>query len=280
MTGIGAAARTFVFPGGYDEVDAHYRDRGWTDGLPIVPPTAAVVGEFLRWTDRDSREVVGVLPPRQGEATVDRIAANAVMAGCRPEDLPGILDVRLRDPDLGHGEVVGLISYMRTDAVNLANEAVAEIRDVIISGGDALVVVTAGDQVAERSIRNLPRFEVRRWDDVSVVDVMKHEHLVLTSEALNLMAMPSFVANIIFSSPFISSVPINLSLFNLTALIPPFLGLENWFMLTLLIIPFCVVITKEPLNSLTGITDVISSFMFSKFMTAFPFPYLATSGIS
>lgn len=50
--------------------------------------------------------------------------------------------------------------------------------------GNALVVVTAGDQVAERSIRNLPRFEVRRWDDVSVVDVMKHEHLVLTSEAL------------------------------------------------------------------------------------------------
>ena len=91
MTGIGAAARTFVFPGGYDEVDAHYRNRGWTDGLPIVPPAAAAVGEFLRWTDRDSREVVGVLPPRQGEATVDRIAANAVMAGCRPEYLPVIL---------------------------------------------------------------------------------------------------------------------------------------------------------------------------------------------
>src|SRR3990167_5157108 len=91
MTGLGAAARTFVFPGGYDEADAHYQERGWTDGLPIVPPTAAAVEEFLRCTDRDTREVIGVLPPRQGEATVDRIAANAVMAGCRPGDLPVIL---------------------------------------------------------------------------------------------------------------------------------------------------------------------------------------------
>jgi len=56
-----------------------------------VPPTAAAVEECLRWTDRDPREVLGVLPPRQGEATVDRIAANVVMAGCRPEYLPVVL---------------------------------------------------------------------------------------------------------------------------------------------------------------------------------------------
>ena len=50
----------------------HYQERGWTDGLPIVPPTEARVREFLRCTDRDPREVVGVLPPRQGEATVEK----------------------------------------------------------------------------------------------------------------------------------------------------------------------------------------------------------------
>ena len=91
MSDLGPAAATFVFPGAYETIDAVYQERGWTDGLPIVPPTEGAVREFLRWTDRDPREVIGVLPPRQGEATVERIAANAVMAGCRPDYLPVIL---------------------------------------------------------------------------------------------------------------------------------------------------------------------------------------------
>ncbi len=91
MSERGPAAATFVFPGAYEEIDAHYQEHGWTDGLPIVPPTEAAVREFLKVSDRDPREVVGVLPPRQGEATVERIAVNAVMAGCRPEYFPVIL---------------------------------------------------------------------------------------------------------------------------------------------------------------------------------------------
>ena len=91
MTAVGPAANTFVFSGEYEEVDALYQERGWTDGLPIVPPTEPAVRAFLDATDRDPREVVGVLPPRQGEATVERIAINAVMAGCRPEYFPVIV---------------------------------------------------------------------------------------------------------------------------------------------------------------------------------------------
>lgn len=91
MTGLGPAARTFVFPGAFEDADAHYQEQGWTDGLPIVPPTEDAVAEFLTWTDRDPREIVGILPPRQGEATVERIAVNAVMAGCRPEYFPVVL---------------------------------------------------------------------------------------------------------------------------------------------------------------------------------------------
>jgi hypothetical protein len=87
----GPAATTFVFPGRHEEIDAHYQERGWTDGLPIVPPTEAAVHAFLRQTDRDPREIVGALPPRQGEATVERIAANAVMAGCLPKYFPVVL---------------------------------------------------------------------------------------------------------------------------------------------------------------------------------------------
>jgi hypothetical protein len=91
MNDRGPAATVFTFPGSYDEVDDHYQERGWTDGLPIVPPTETRVREFLEQAGRDPREVVGVLPPRQGEATVEKIAANAVMAGCRPEYFPVVL---------------------------------------------------------------------------------------------------------------------------------------------------------------------------------------------
>ena len=91
MSERGPAAATFEFGGAYDEIDGHYQERGWTDGLPIVPPTEARVHAFLAVTDRDPREVIGVLPPRQGEATVEKVAVNAVMAGCRPEYFPVVL---------------------------------------------------------------------------------------------------------------------------------------------------------------------------------------------
>jgi hypothetical protein len=101
MSASGPAARTFRLDGPYPDINQHYQDRGWTDGLPIVPPTEAAVREFLRWTDRDPRDVVAVLPPRQGEATIERIAINAVMAGCRPEYLPVIVTAieSMADPE-------------------------------------------------------------------------------------------------------------------------------------------------------------------------------------
>ena len=91
MSTLGPVARTLRIRGGYAAILRHYQDQGWTDGLPIVPPTEDDLREFLRFTDRAPREVVAVLPPRQGEATVERIAINAIMAGCRPEYLPVIL---------------------------------------------------------------------------------------------------------------------------------------------------------------------------------------------
>jgi len=91
MSALGPAAKVVEFAGAFEDIDADYQARGWTDGLPIVPPTEARVREFLKLTRRDPREIVGVLPPRQGEATIEKIAANAVMAGCKPEYLPVIL---------------------------------------------------------------------------------------------------------------------------------------------------------------------------------------------
>jgi hypothetical protein len=73
-----------------DEVEAMY-DRGWSDGLPVVPPTPARVLRMLEGTSRAPDEVVAVVPPNLGEATVEKVAVNAVLAGCRPEYLPVVL---------------------------------------------------------------------------------------------------------------------------------------------------------------------------------------------
>ena len=91
MTAPGPAARTLELDDDYPAINELYVERGWTDGLPIIPPTEGRVAEFLRQTTRDRREVVAVLPPRQGEATIEKLAINAVMAGCRPEYFPVLL---------------------------------------------------------------------------------------------------------------------------------------------------------------------------------------------
>lgn len=65
--------------------------RGWTDGLPVVPPTRGAIERVLAYLGRDSKEVVGIIPPRNGVATVEKIAINCVMAGCRPEYVPVVI---------------------------------------------------------------------------------------------------------------------------------------------------------------------------------------------
>ena len=64
---------------------------GWTDGLPIVPPTAARVAEMLACTDLAAGASLGPMAPRWGEATITKIAVNAVMAGCKPEYFPVVV---------------------------------------------------------------------------------------------------------------------------------------------------------------------------------------------
>lgn len=66
-------------------------ENGWTDGLPVVPPTEDLVGKFLAAAGRDPGEVIGVEPVRQRRITAEKVAINAVMAGCRPEYLPVVL---------------------------------------------------------------------------------------------------------------------------------------------------------------------------------------------
>ena len=80
-----------VFSGDLAEINRFFYRRGWSDGLPLVPPTEAAVKEMLQGTDLAPEHVVGKLEPRFGKATVEKIAVNAVMAGALPLHLPVII---------------------------------------------------------------------------------------------------------------------------------------------------------------------------------------------
>ena len=86
----GLVARHIELGDGEDEFEAMF-ERGWSDGLPMVPPTQERVMRMLQGTVRDPQEVVGVAPPNLIPLTVEKIAINAVMAGCKPEYLPVVL---------------------------------------------------------------------------------------------------------------------------------------------------------------------------------------------
>ena len=86
-----SAAATFEALDDLDAINKLYRERRWSDGLPIVPPTPERVARMLVSTRRKRDEVIAILPPGFGEATVERIAINAVMAGCDAEYLPVLL---------------------------------------------------------------------------------------------------------------------------------------------------------------------------------------------
>jgi hypothetical protein len=66
-------------------------DRGLTDGLPVIPPTPERVIRMLSGTRRDPQDVVATVAPNMAPATVEKVAVNAVMAGCRREYLPVVI---------------------------------------------------------------------------------------------------------------------------------------------------------------------------------------------
>ena len=86
----GLTARRISIGDQEDEFEAMF-ERGWSDGLPMVPPTEERVLRMLTGTARDPREVIGLAPPDLIPLTVEKVAINAVMAGCRPDYLPVVL---------------------------------------------------------------------------------------------------------------------------------------------------------------------------------------------
>ena len=86
----GLASRRIEVPALSDPVETCY-ERGWSDGLPVVPPTEERVLEMLDGTARAPQEIIGRIPPNLAECTVEKVAINAVMAGCRSDYLPVVL---------------------------------------------------------------------------------------------------------------------------------------------------------------------------------------------
>ncbi len=80
-----------AFKGNLEEVNQFFYKRGWTDGLPIIPPTEEAVAQMLKGTELPPEHVVAKIIPRLGKATVEKIAVNAVMAGALPSYLPVLI---------------------------------------------------------------------------------------------------------------------------------------------------------------------------------------------
>ncbi|MFH1603081.1 MAG: UGSC family (seleno)protein, partial [Pseudomonadota bacterium] len=102
-TGEEPGARDIVCRGTFEEVNDYFIDHELSDGLPIVPPTVEKVEAFLRYTDRQADEVLGVLLPDSRAASVWSVAVNGVMAGCRPEYMPVLVALieAMADPEYG-----------------------------------------------------------------------------------------------------------------------------------------------------------------------------------
>lgn len=84
-----------------DEFNRLAYESGWTDGLPVVPPTQARLMSFIHASGRPAEDIVGEIAPKRGAATVEKVAANAIMAGCQPEYMPVLLAVSeaLNEPE-------------------------------------------------------------------------------------------------------------------------------------------------------------------------------------
>jgi hypothetical protein len=87
----------------FDVMQAAFVRNRWSDGIPLIPPTRAKVQSMIAATGRDGDDVVGLFAPGFGVGTVEKIAANAVMAGCRPEQMPVIMAMVdcVLDPSIG-----------------------------------------------------------------------------------------------------------------------------------------------------------------------------------
>ena len=84
-------SRRIAVPNASAAIQDYYEAQGWTDGLPVVPATEDLVWEMLGTFGKNPAQSLGVIQPRNASVTLEKIAINAVMAGCRPEHFPVVV---------------------------------------------------------------------------------------------------------------------------------------------------------------------------------------------
>ncbi len=101
MSEVDAHLGDIAFEGTFAQVQEHFLAKGWSDGLPVVPPTAEAVGAFLAFTDLAADDTLGMIRPSRAQVTLTSVAVNGVMAGCRPEYMPILVAIAriLVDPE-------------------------------------------------------------------------------------------------------------------------------------------------------------------------------------
>ena len=118
-------------PSDFAAMQDYFWEQGWTDGLPVVPPTEDAVRDMLAAIDADPQHSLGVMQPSNSRATLEKLAINAVMAGCKPEHFPVV--------------VAGVRATMR-EGFNLAGTAVT-------TGGAIQVMIVNGPVAPELGIQ-------------------------------------------------------------------------------------------------------------------------------
>ena len=91
MNPLNIQSRRVEVEASYDVIQDYYERQGWTDGLPVVPATEDLVRKMLLPYGQDSSTSLGVVQPRNAEVTLEKVAINAVMAGCKPEHFPVVV---------------------------------------------------------------------------------------------------------------------------------------------------------------------------------------------
>jgi hypothetical protein len=88
---VGQEAGRLQVEGSVSQINDYFYEKGWTDGLPVIPPTEDLVLEMLEACPLPGKQVLGRIPPLNGTVTVEKVAINAVMAGSKPDYFPVVL---------------------------------------------------------------------------------------------------------------------------------------------------------------------------------------------
>ena len=91
MTTTQLQSRRVRVPDSFPAIQDYFWEQGWTDGLPVVPPTEDAVCDMLAAIDADPQHSLGMAQPRNARATLEKLAINSVMAGCKPEHFPVVV---------------------------------------------------------------------------------------------------------------------------------------------------------------------------------------------